>query len=273
MVVTSDEAHARAVRALRSWGGDDRRSPPQAGFNYRMEALQGAILRVKLRHLPTWTAARRRIAAAYDRALAPTGVTVPAAGPDVRPVYHCYAVETPRRDVLRRALEAEGIGDRAALPGADTPAGLLRRSRRPGRRPSPRRGGRRPHAEPAHLPRAAAGRAAAGGRDRGAGLPGVTLAMGSNACPVSRGTDARLSESRSGCPRPTGRGPSRPRLGRFVVAPVVLADAPPEEPTAERTQPPQHVVHVAQVGQLDEVPVGVPGRRTGCGRGATARAG
>ena len=110
MVVTNDEAHARAVRALRSWGGDDRRPPPQAGFNYRMEALQGAVLRVKLRHLPEWTEARRRIAAAYDRGLAPTGVAVPVAGPDVRPVYHCYAVETPRRDALRRALEAEGIG-------------------------------------------------------------------------------------------------------------------------------------------------------------------
>lgn len=110
MVVTGDEAHARAVRALRSWGDDERHSPPQAGFNYRMEALQGAVLRVKLRHLPAWTEARRRIAAAYDRALAPTGVAVPAAGPDVRPVYHCYAVETPRRDALRRALEAEGIG-------------------------------------------------------------------------------------------------------------------------------------------------------------------
>ncbi len=110
MVVTSDEQHARAVRALRSWGGDDRRSPPAAGFNYRMEALQGAVLRVKLGHLPAWTEARRRIAAAYDRALAPTGVAVPAAGPDVRPVYHCYAVDTPHRDALRRALEAEGIG-------------------------------------------------------------------------------------------------------------------------------------------------------------------
>ena len=109
MVVTSDEQHARAVRALRSWGGDDRRSPPAAGFNYRMEALQGAVLRVKLRHLPAWTEARRRIAAAYDRALAPTGVAVLAAEPDVRPVYHCYAVETPHRDSLRRALEAEGI--------------------------------------------------------------------------------------------------------------------------------------------------------------------
>ena len=109
MVVTSDAGHARAIRALRSWGGDDRRPPPHPGFNYRMEALQGAILRVKLRHLSAWTEARRRIAAAYDRALAPTGVAAPAAAPDVRHAYHCYAVETPRRDALRRALEAEGI--------------------------------------------------------------------------------------------------------------------------------------------------------------------
>ena len=132
IVVTDDDAHARAVRGLRSWGGGghsstlateppqatpgrrsrgggDGHSPPHPGFNYRMEALQGAILRVKLRHLPAWTEARRRIAAAYDRALAPTGVAAPAVVPDVRHAYHCYAVETPHRDALRRALAAEGI--------------------------------------------------------------------------------------------------------------------------------------------------------------------
>lgn len=132
IVVTDDDAHARTVRGLRSWGGGDHspmlateppraipsrrsqgggdgHSPPHPGFNYRMEALQGAILRVKLRHLPAWTEARRRIAAAYDRALAPTGVAAPAVAPDVRHVYHCYAVETPHRDALRRALAAEGI--------------------------------------------------------------------------------------------------------------------------------------------------------------------
>lgn len=130
IVVTDDDAHARAVRGLRSWGGgghsptlateppgatpgrrsrDGGHSPPHPGFNYRMEALQGAILRVKLRHLPAWTEARRRIAAAYDRALAPTGVATPAVAPDMRHAYHCYAVETPHRDALRRALAAEGI--------------------------------------------------------------------------------------------------------------------------------------------------------------------
>ena len=109
MVVTDDPAHADAVRALRSWGGDERRRPTHPGFNYRMEALQGAILRVKLGRLPAWTEARRRIAAAYDRALAPTGVTTPATAPGIRHAYHCYAVETPHRDALRRALAAEGI--------------------------------------------------------------------------------------------------------------------------------------------------------------------
>ncbi len=109
IVVTDDDGHARAIRALRSWGDDERHPGPRAGFNYRMEGLQGAVLRVKLRHLPGWTEARRRIAAAYDRALAPTGVTVPAARPDVRHVYNCYAVETPHRDPLRRALAADGV--------------------------------------------------------------------------------------------------------------------------------------------------------------------
>ncbi len=114
IVVTNDDAHARTIRALRSWGDDERHPPPHPGFNYRMEGLQGAILGVKLRHLPGWTEARRRIAAAYDRALAPTGVTTPAETPDVRHVYHCYAVDTPHRDALRRALGMEGI--RTGLP-------------------------------------------------------------------------------------------------------------------------------------------------------------
>lgn len=109
IVVTDDDGHARAIRALRSWGGDDRRRPPHPGFNYRMEALQGAVLRVKLRHLPAWTEARRRLAAAYDRELASARVARPAVGPDVRHAYHAYAVETPQRDALRRALAAEGI--------------------------------------------------------------------------------------------------------------------------------------------------------------------
>jgi len=109
IVVTSDEAHADTVRSLRSWGEDRRYHHTRPGFNYRMDGLQGAILRVKLRHLPAWTEARIRIAERYDRELADTDATIPAVMPYGRHVYHLYAVQTPRRDALHQALEAEGI--------------------------------------------------------------------------------------------------------------------------------------------------------------------
>ena len=89
MVVTGDEAHARAIRALRSWGDDGRHAPPHPGFNYRIEALQGAILRVTRRHLLAWTEARRRIAAAHDRSPRPDQDQDVDGAPDVRHAYHC----------------------------------------------------------------------------------------------------------------------------------------------------------------------------------------
>ena len=109
IVVTNDETHARTIRSLRNWGEDRRYHHTRPGFNYRMDGIQGAILRVKLRHLPAWTDARRRIAATYDRVLADTGITTLTVPPYARHVYHLYAVQTPHRDVLHTALEAEGI--------------------------------------------------------------------------------------------------------------------------------------------------------------------
>jgi dTDP-4-amino-4,6-dideoxygalactose transaminase len=74
-----------------------------------MDGIQGAILRVKLRHLPAWTDTRIQIAAAYDRVLADSPVTTPSVMPDARHVYHLYAVQTPNRDRLHDALAADGI--------------------------------------------------------------------------------------------------------------------------------------------------------------------
>ena len=109
IVVTNDETHARTIRSLRSWGEGYRYHHTRPGFNYRMDGLQGAILRVKLRHLPAWTDARRRIAATYDRVLTDTGVTTPTVPPYAHHVYHLYAVQTPHRNTLHQALGAEGI--------------------------------------------------------------------------------------------------------------------------------------------------------------------
>lgn len=108
-VVTNSPDYSRTLRMLRDWGAERKYHHVLKGFNYRMESLQGAILRVKLRHLEAWTEARRSRAARYDDLLAGSGVETPAALPHNRHVYHVYAVRHPRRDDLQRALADRGV--------------------------------------------------------------------------------------------------------------------------------------------------------------------
>jgi dTDP-4-amino-4,6-dideoxygalactose transaminase len=79
------------------------------GYNYRMDGIQGAILRVKLRYLADWTDARRVRAASYGVLLAGSGVQTPAEMSYSRHVYHVYAVRTPDRAALQRNLQSQGI--------------------------------------------------------------------------------------------------------------------------------------------------------------------
>jgi dTDP-4-amino-4,6-dideoxygalactose transaminase len=110
MVVTSNDDHARTMRALRDWGQSQRYHHTLKGFNYRMDGMQGAILRVKLRHLEEWNATRRARAQLYTQLLAhSTQVTLPIEAGDRRHVYHIYAVRSRDRDRLQRQLQAEGI--------------------------------------------------------------------------------------------------------------------------------------------------------------------
>jgi dTDP-4-amino-4,6-dideoxygalactose transaminase len=109
MVVTADPALARAVRMLRDWGAEKKYHHVLKGYNFRMEGIQGAVLRVKLRHLEAWTEARRAAAATYDRLLASSGIPTPYARPDVRHVYHIYAVRVKDRQACQDALGADGI--------------------------------------------------------------------------------------------------------------------------------------------------------------------
>src|SRR4029450_9372342 len=74
MVTTANDDYARTVRMLRDWGPEKKYQHVLKGYNYRLEGMQGAILRVKLRHLDAWTEARRVAAARYDRLLAGSGV-------------------------------------------------------------------------------------------------------------------------------------------------------------------------------------------------------
>ena len=109
MVVTNNPEFARTIRMLRDWGQERKYHHILKGYNYRMEGMQGAILRVKLRHLEAWTEARRAYAALYDQFLAALGVQTPSVMPYSRHVYHIYAIRIPQRDTLQRALHEQGI--------------------------------------------------------------------------------------------------------------------------------------------------------------------
>jgi dTDP-4-amino-4,6-dideoxygalactose transaminase len=109
MVVTNNPDYARTMQMLRDWGQDRKYSHVLKGYNYRLEGLQGAILRVKLRHLEAWTEARRAHALRYNELLKDTAVQTPVEIDSRRHVYHVYAVRTPQRNTLQVRLHARGI--------------------------------------------------------------------------------------------------------------------------------------------------------------------
>jgi dTDP-4-amino-4,6-dideoxygalactose transaminase len=123
-VTTSNAEYARTIRMLRDWGQDRKYHHVLRGFNYRMEGFQGAILRVKLRHLERWTKARRAAVSKYNQLLADCGVERPTEMPWARHVYHVYTLRTDDRDGLQAALHAEGIQTAVhyALPAHLQPA-------------------------------------------------------------------------------------------------------------------------------------------------------
>lgn len=108
-VTTSNTALAEKVRMLRDWGQDRKYHHLLRGFNYRMEGFQGAVLRVKLRHLEKWTEARRAVVNEYNRQLAGSGVEIPKEMPWARHVYHVYTLRAEDRDTLQRTLQEAGI--------------------------------------------------------------------------------------------------------------------------------------------------------------------
>ena len=109
MVVTDNPEYTRTIRMLRDWGAEKKYQHVLKGYNYRLEGIQGAVLRVKLRHLEKWTDARRAAAACYDRLFAGSGIITPEAMPYARHVYHIYAIRARQRAIWQDALQAKGI--------------------------------------------------------------------------------------------------------------------------------------------------------------------
>jgi dTDP-4-amino-4,6-dideoxygalactose transaminase len=109
-VVTSDPALAEQTRLLREYGWRERYVSALPGLNSRLDELQAAILRVKLRYLDAENARRRVLAAEYDRLLADSSVRTLATRPDVSHVFHQYVIRSARRDALQAYLRSQGIG-------------------------------------------------------------------------------------------------------------------------------------------------------------------
>jgi dTDP-4-amino-4,6-dideoxygalactose transaminase len=122
IVTTNSPEFARTIRILRDWGAEKKYEHVLKGFNYRMDGVQGAILRVKLRYLDGWTEARRAHAAAYADALQDSGLCLPTQTSGNRHVYHVYAVLNAQRQDFIQALHARGVQTGIHYP---TPIHLL----------------------------------------------------------------------------------------------------------------------------------------------------
>ena len=109
MITTNNADYAKKIRMLRDWGAEKKYHHVLKGYNYRLEGIQGAVLRVKLRHLEAWTEGRRRAAAQYDKLLSGSGIAVPQSKSHQRHVYHVYAIRTKQRQAWADALNAQGI--------------------------------------------------------------------------------------------------------------------------------------------------------------------
>lgn len=108
-ITTDDEALAKWCAMMADHGRTEKYSHDHVGFGKRMDTMQAAVLRAKLRHLEAWTALRREKAAAYTELL--SGVVEPPYEPEwARGVYHQYVVRVPRRDDVLRQLKEAGVG-------------------------------------------------------------------------------------------------------------------------------------------------------------------
>ncbi|MCL4692229.1 MAG: DegT/DnrJ/EryC1/StrS family aminotransferase [Candidatus Hydrogenedentes bacterium] len=109
-VVVDDDALAQILRTLRDHGQSRKHDHVRIGWNARMDGIQGAVLSVKLKYIESWTDARRRHAREYSRALAELEELVtPFEAPNVRHVYHIYAIRASNRDRLADSLRSDGV--------------------------------------------------------------------------------------------------------------------------------------------------------------------
>ncbi len=115
MIVTDSEETAARLRSLRAHGSTKKYVSDELGWNSRLDEIQAAILRVKLRHLDSWGAGRREKAAVYDRLLGDV-VKVPQVLPNRLHVFHQYTVRVPQREEVQKRLAAAGVPSMVYYP-------------------------------------------------------------------------------------------------------------------------------------------------------------
>jgi dTDP-4-amino-4,6-dideoxygalactose transaminase len=108
-VTTNDDSIAQRVHMLRDHGRRSKYDHQIEGFGNRLDTLQAAILRVKLRHLPAWTRRRQELAVAYGGLLTAAGIEPPFVPDWAEPVWHLFVVRVERRDEVREAMKAADI--------------------------------------------------------------------------------------------------------------------------------------------------------------------
>jgi len=120
LVTTNDEGLAARLRMLRNHGAEPKYFHKMIGGNFRLDALQAAILRVKLPHLAGWTEFRRRNAARYDALFRAAQLdeilTLPYEPANRYHIFNQYVIRAPKRDALRAHLDAHGIGHEVYYP-------------------------------------------------------------------------------------------------------------------------------------------------------------
>ncbi len=118
MVATNDEALSKKIRLLRSHGAQPKYYHPLIGGNFRLDAIQAAVLRVKLKYLDGWTEARQRNVTTYRRLFAEAGVDIglPYEAPNRRHIYNQFVIRSGRRDALMANLRQCGVGTEIYYP-------------------------------------------------------------------------------------------------------------------------------------------------------------
>ncbi|GAB4328818.1 MAG: DegT/DnrJ/EryC1/StrS family aminotransferase [Candidatus Zixiibacteriota bacterium] len=109
-VTTDDDELANRMRMLRDHGSQQKYHHDVIGYNYRLEGIQGAILNVKLKHLPEWTRRRQAHANRYRELLADANLVLPPPDGEIQSVYHLFVVQVDDRSRFQEDLRDEGIG-------------------------------------------------------------------------------------------------------------------------------------------------------------------